>query len=62
MYSRRDFGKIAVAGVPFSVATGSKTHCTVNSLHLGAITCSFRDFSRGDARRGQYRPRHSSVG
>ena len=42
MYSRRDFGKIALAGVPLSAALG-KINSTVHGVQLGTQTYSFRD-------------------
>jgi sugar phosphate isomerase/epimerase len=46
MYSRRDFGKIALAGVPLAAARGAKIDSTVGGVKLGAITFSFRDMQR----------------
>ena len=46
MYSRRDFGRIALAGVPLTMAMGAKINSTVNGVRLGTITYSFRDFPR----------------
>src|SRR3981189_3001754 len=44
MYSRRDFGKFAVAGLPLSmsmgVALGAKTNSVVSGVHLGNSTSS----------------------
>jgi sugar phosphate isomerase/epimerase len=45
MYSRRDFGKIALAGLPFSAALAmAKTSSVFKGVHLGVQTYSFRDF------------------
>ena len=45
MYSRRDFGKIALAGLPFSAALAlAKTKSVFQGVHLGVQTYSFRDF------------------
>ena len=41
-YSRRHFGKIALAGVPFSLALG-KINSTVEGVRIGVETYSFRD-------------------
>jgi sugar phosphate isomerase/epimerase len=46
MYSRRDFGKIALAGLPVSALLGAAIDSVVNGVHLGASTYSFRDFPR----------------
>ena len=51
MYSRRDFGKLAIAGLPISAAL-AKINSVVHGVHLGACTYSFRDLPhspRGDA-------------
>jgi sugar phosphate isomerase/epimerase len=50
MYSRRDFGKMALA-VPFTAAPlanawGKRIDSTVKGVRLGTITYSFRDFPR----------------
>jgi len=43
LYSRRDFGKLALAAVPLSLrAIGSST---INGVQIGAITYSFRSIS-----------------
>ncbi len=50
-YSRRDFGKLALAGIPFSAAL-AKINSTVNGVRIGACTYSFRDLPHapgGDA-------------
>ena len=41
MYTRRDFGKVALAGIPLSVAM-----CVENGVRIGASTFSFRDLVR----------------
>jgi sugar phosphate isomerase/epimerase len=46
MYSRRDFGKLALAGVPFSLAMAAKVNSVVNGVRLGSTTYCFRDFPR----------------
>ncbi len=46
MYSRRDFGKIALAGAPIAMAWGATNNSTVNGVSLGTITYSFRDLPR----------------
>ena len=43
MYSRRDFGKIAMAGVPLAAAW-AKINSKVNGVQIGVQTYSFRDF------------------
>lgn len=50
-YSRRDFGKIALAGIPLSAAIGN-IDSRVNGVRIGACTYSFRDLPHapgGDA-------------
>src|ERR1017187_9231876 len=44
MYTRRDFGKMALAALPVSALLGAPIDSTVNGVHLGASTYSFRDF------------------
>jgi len=49
MHSRRDFAKLAVAGLPLASlapAWGAKINSTVKGVRLGTITYSFRDFPR----------------
>jgi sugar phosphate isomerase/epimerase len=51
MHSRRDFAKLAVAGLPLAslspaLAWGAKINSTVKGVRLGTITYSFRDFPR----------------
>jgi len=47
MYSRRDFGKLALAGVPLSLAprgaAQKKINSTIKGVQLGAQTYSFRN-------------------
>ena len=45
MLSRRQFGQLALAGVPLSMALG-KIDSTVDGVRLGACTYSFRSFPR----------------
>jgi len=45
MYSRREFGSIALAGLPLSaVLAAAKSKSVVNGVHLGVQTYSYRDF------------------
>jgi sugar phosphate isomerase/epimerase len=51
MYSRRDFGRLALAAsplslIPVSAALGARIDSSVNGVKLGAITYSFRDLPR----------------
>ena len=51
MQSRRDFAKLAMAGLPLAslspkLAWGAKINSTVKGVRLGTITYSFRDFPR----------------
>jgi len=46
MYSRRDFGKLALTGLPLVQAWGARINSTVSGVRLGTITYSFRDFPR----------------
>ena len=46
MYSRRDFGKLALAGLPLSVALGAKVESTVSGVRIGATTFSLRELPR----------------
>ncbi|PYS21647.1 MAG: hypothetical protein DMG11_27680, partial [Acidobacteria bacterium] len=45
-YSRRDFVKVALAGIPVSMALGAKIDSIVSGVRLGAITYSFREMPR----------------
>ena len=49
MYSRRDFGKMALAGVPLSVAAGAPDE-NAGGIRIGAATFSFRDLVRTPGR------------
>ncbi len=45
MYSRRDFGKMALASLPFSAALATaKSKSVFKGVHLGVQTYSYRDF------------------
>jgi len=48
MYSRRDFGKIMVAGLPLSLALGD-VNSKINGVRLGVQSYSFRTMSLDDA-------------
>src|SRR5580658_4626372 len=50
MFSRRDFGKIALGGVPLSLALAARIDSTVSGVRLGTITYSFRDLPRTPGR------------
>src|SRR5580704_17440192 len=50
MISRRDFGKIALAGAPLSMAFGARIDSTSHGVRLGTITYSFRDLPRTPGR------------
>jgi sugar phosphate isomerase/epimerase len=47
VYSRRDFAKVALAGLPLASAL-AKINSVVHGVHLGVQTYSFRDFSGPD--------------
>jgi sugar phosphate isomerase/epimerase len=52
MYSRRDFGKLALAGLPISAALSASIDSTVHGVRLGSSTYSYRDLPHapgGDA-------------
>jgi len=42
-HTRRDFGKIALAGLPLSAALAAKLNSTVNGVRIGVQTYSYRD-------------------
>jgi len=43
MYSRRDFGKMALAAVPLSRALGARINSKVHGVQIGVQSYSFRD-------------------
>ena len=45
MYSRRHFGKLALAGLPLALTAG-KINSTVNGVRIGVQTYSFRNVLR----------------
>jgi sugar phosphate isomerase/epimerase len=47
VYSRRDFGKLALAAVPFSLLAAQNSK--INGVQIGAITYSFRSISDPEA-------------
>ncbi len=47
MYSRRDFARMALAGLPLTAAW-AKVNSVVDGVHLGVQTYSFRDFTGPD--------------
>ena len=50
MVSRRDFGKMALAGLPLSAACRAAASSVVNGVELGVATYSFRDLVRTPGR------------
>jgi hypothetical protein len=46
MYSRRDFGKLAIAGAPLSMAFGAAGDSSVGGVRIGATTFSLRELPR----------------
>ncbi len=48
MYSRRDFGKIVVAGLPLSLALRD-INSKINGVRIGVQSYSFRTMSLDDA-------------
>lgn len=49
MYTRRDFGKIALASVPVSTAFAAKINSKIDGVQLGAQSYSFRDVTLDEA-------------
>jgi hypothetical protein len=49
MYTRRDFGKIALASVPVSAVLAAKINSKIAGVQLGAQSYSFRDVPLDDA-------------
>lgn len=49
MFTRRDFGKIALAAVPVSAAMAAKINSKIDGVQLGSQSYSFRDVSLDDA-------------
>jgi sugar phosphate isomerase/epimerase len=43
MYTRRDFGKITLAGLPLAAAFAGKLNSTIGGVRLGVQTYSYRD-------------------
>jgi sugar phosphate isomerase/epimerase len=43
MYSRRDFGKLALAAVPLAAAAAPKINSKIDGVQIGAQSYSFRD-------------------
>ena len=43
MYSRRDFAKLTLAGVPAALLAAKKIDSVIKGVHLGAQTYSFRN-------------------
>src|ERR1700748_2800636 len=48
MFTRRDFGKVALAGIPLSAAL-AKVDSKISGVQLGTQSYSFRDMSFDDA-------------
>jgi sugar phosphate isomerase/epimerase len=46
MVSRRDFGKLALSGIPLSAAWSAPGDSTMSGVRVGAATYSFRDLPR----------------
>jgi len=49
MYTRRDFGKLALAAVPVSAALAAKINSKIDGVQLGCQSYSFRDVPLDDA-------------
>jgi len=49
MYSRRDFGKVALSAFPFAAAVAAKIDSKIHGVQIGAQTYSFRDLTLGGA-------------
>jgi sugar phosphate isomerase/epimerase len=47
MYSRRDLGKLALAGVPLTRAFGARINAVINGVTIGAQTYSYRALPHG---------------
>ena len=43
MYSRRDLGKLALAGLPLAASAAARPNSKVKGVMIGAVTYSFRD-------------------
>src|SRR5437868_3236711 len=43
MFTRRDFGKLALAGLPMSAVFGAKLDSTIGGVRIGVQTYSYRD-------------------
>src|SRR5581483_4544908 len=43
MYTRRDFSKIALAGLPLAASWGARLDSTVSGVRLGVQTYSYRE-------------------
>src|ERR1051325_11425209 len=49
IYTRRDFGRIAIAAVPIATAFAAKINSKFGGVQIGAITYSFRGTNDLDA-------------